>query len=49
MLKNRQGVLAVAKWVKNLTAAAQVTAEAWVQFPAKLSGLKDWALPQLRL
>ena len=29
--KSRLGVLAVAQWVKNLTAAAWVAAEAWVQ------------------
>ena len=40
-------VPAVAQWVKNLTVAAQVTAEAWVQSPAWYSGLKDLALPQL--
>ena len=28
-------------WVKNLTAAAQVTVEAWVQSPVWHSGLKD--------
>ena len=37
----------MAQWVKNLTAAAQVTAEAQVQFPAQCRGLKDPALPQL--
>ena len=35
------------QWVKNLTAAAQVTVEAWVQSPAWSSGLKDPALPHL--
>ena len=29
------------QWVKNLTAAAQVTVEVWVSFPARCSGLKD--------
>ena len=35
------GVPAVAQWVKNLTAAAQVSAEAQVQSLAWHSGLKD--------
>ena len=34
-------------WIKNLTAAAQVTAEAWVQAPAQHSRLRVLALPQL--
>ena len=33
-----------AQWVKNLTAVAWVTAEAWVQSPVLCSGLKDSAL-----
>ena len=37
----------MAQWVKDLTAAAQVAAEVWVQFPAWHSGLKGPALPQL--
>ena len=37
----------MAQWVKNLTAAAQVTAEAQVQLPAQCRGLKDPALLQL--
>ena len=39
---------AVAQWVKNLTAAAQVAAESQVWSPAWHSGLKDPALLQLR-
>ena len=42
------GVSAVARWVKNLTAAAQVKAEAWVQSLAQCSRLKDPALLQLQ-
>ena len=41
------GVPAKAKWIKNLTAVAQVAVEAWVWFPVQCSGLKD--LPQLQL
>lgn len=37
------GVSAVVYWVKNLTVAAQVTAEAWVGSLAWCSGLKDLA------
>ena len=37
----------MAQRVKNLTAAAQIAAEAWVQSPAHPSGLKDSALLQL--
>ena len=36
------------QWVKNLTAAAQVIAEAWVQSLAQCSGLKDLTLLQLQ-
>ena len=36
------------QWVKNLTAAAQVTAEVWVLSSAQHSGLKDPALLQRR-
>lgn len=32
------GVLAVAYWGKNLTAAARIAAEAWVQSPAQGTG-----------
>ena len=39
----------MAQWVKNPTAAGQVTEEVWVQSPAHLSGLKDPLLPQLWL
>ena len=39
----------MAQWVNNLTAAAQVTVEVWVQFPAWCSGLKDLVLPKLPL
>ena len=42
--KPESGVPTVAQQVKNLTAAAQVTAEAWVQSLAWLSGVKDAAL-----
>ena len=38
----------MAQWVKNSTAAAQVTAEAWVQSPAEQGGLKDSVWPQLQ-
>ena len=31
----------MAQWVKNLTLAAQVTVEAWIQSPAQHSGLRD--------
>ena len=34
------------KWVKNLTAAAWVAAETWVQSPAWRGGLKDAGLLQ---
>ena len=37
------------QWVENLTAAAQVTAEAQTQSLAWHSGLKDLALPRLQL
>ena len=45
--KRDPGVPAVAQWVRNLPAAAGVTAEAWVVIPspAARSGLKDPALP----
>ena len=43
------GVPVVVQWVKNLTAAAQVTAEVQVDPPAWHSGLKDPALWQLWL
>ena len=36
------------QWLKNVTAAAWVTAEVWVQSPAWHSGLKDFALLQLQ-
>ena len=36
------------QWVKNLTTAAQVTAEVWVQSLASCSALKDSALLQLK-
>ena len=39
----------VVQWVKNLTVAAQVTAEVWVQSLTQCSGLKDLALLQLQL
>ena len=35
------GVPPVAQWVENLTAVAQVTADAWVQSLAQHRGLKD--------
>ena len=41
------GVPAVAEWVMNLTAVAQVTEEAQVKFPARYSRLKDLVLLQL--
>ena len=45
-LKIVLGLPAVAQWVKNLTAVAQVSAEAQVQSPGPCSGLKDpvWLL-----
>ena len=43
------GVPAVVLRVKNLNAAAEVTAEAWVGSPAQSSRLKDLALLQLQL
>ena len=39
----------MAHWVKNPAISAWVTGEAWVQFLAHCSGLKDPALVQLRL
>lgn len=36
----------MAQWVKNLTAVAQVTVEAWIPSLAWHNGLKDPALPQ---
>ena len=39
----------MSQWVKNLTAAAQVTAEAKVRSLARCSGLKDLTLLQLQL
>ena len=42
------GVPAVAQWVRNPTAVAWVTAEAWVGSLAQSSELKDPALPQLQ-
>ena len=42
------GVPAVAQWIKNQTAVARVTVEAWVQSPARHSELKDLVLPQLQ-
>ena len=39
-LKNRLGIPAVAQWVKNLTAMAQVAAEAQVQFPSLAQWVK---------
>ena len=41
------GVLAVAQWVKNLTAAAQIAAEVQVQSQGWCSGLKDPSLLKL--
>ena len=43
------GVSPLVQWVKNPTAAAQVTLEVWVRFPAWHSGLKDLVLLQLWL
>ena len=34
------GVPTVAQWVKNLTAGAQVTMEAWVQSLAQCNGIR---------
>ena len=38
--KNLWGVPTVVHWVKNLTAAAQVTAEVWIPSSARPSGLR---------
>ena len=43
MGKPKVGVSALARWVKNLTAVAQIAAEARVQSSARRSGLKDLA------
>ena len=40
------GVPTVVPWVKNLTAAAQVTAKERIASPTHQSGLKDLVLPQ---
>ena len=41
-------VPAMALWVKNLTAVAQVTVEVWVQSLAVYGRLKSPVLPQLQ-
>ena len=41
-ITDSEGVPAVAQWVKNLTAAVQVTAEVWVWSPARCSGCSHW-------
>ena len=46
-LKSDKGVPAVASGVKNPTAVAWVTTEAWVQCRAWHTGLKDLTFPQL--
>ena len=46
--KRERGVPSVAQWVKTLTAAAWVNAEAQVWSLAQCSGLKDLALLQLQ-
>ena len=46
--RENTGVLAVAQWVKNPTAATRVTAEVKVQFLTRYSALKDSALLQLQ-
>ena len=43
-LENDLGISAVAQWVQNPTAVAQVTAEMWVQYLAQCTVLKDPAL-----
>ena len=43
----KKGVPAVVQLVKNMTAAAWVAVEAWVQSLAWHSGLKGLVLPQL--
>ena len=48
-LRVGEGVPSVVQQVKNLTAAAGVTVEAWVGSPAQSSVLKDTALPKLGL
>ena len=51
----KEGVPAVAQWVKNLTIAAQVAVEVWVRSLAQRSGLRYpallwvWHRPQLCL
>ena len=37
----------MAQWVKNLTAAAWVDVEVWIQSPAGYSALKEPEVPQL--
>ena len=44
-----RGVPTVVQWVTNLTAAAQVAAEVWVQSPAQCTWLKVPALLKLQL
>ena len=46
--ESKGGVPAVAQWVKNLTAVAQVAMKVWVRSLAGHSGLKDLALPKLQ-
>lgn len=38
-----QGVPTVVQWIGNMTIGAWVAGEAWVQSPARCSGLKDVA------
>lgn len=47
--KRDLGIPTVVQWVKNMTAVAQVAAEAWVRSPAPCSELKDPVLLQLWL
>ena len=42
------GVPTVVQWVKNLTAAAPVTAQAWIQSFTQHTSLKDLALLQMQ-
>ena len=47
--EHNHGAPSVVQWVKNMTVAAQVASEAQSSIPSWCSGVKDLALPQLRL
>ena len=42
--KKTLGIPSVDQWIRNPTAAALVTTDAWVQSPARYRGLKDLVL-----